>query len=125
MQIVITAVPRFSVALSPEDVELLSRLSASHYDARCRAASVPGVHGFIHGWRVGQTWASEEGDEQVPAAEATWHELDTSLKIMENTRGLPSDDQARARELTRNLSGALEFARALLPVWKAVYGGCT
>ncbi len=122
MRMTITAAPRFSVPLSQAQVGLLRQLSRTHYDSTCQAASVPGVDGFIYGWGNRLAFALEEG-EPAPQLDATWAQMDLSLKILENTMGLSNEEKAAALHLTRNFRGALDYARELVPVWTAVFGG--
>lgn len=122
MQITVTAVPRFSLPLSRAQVLLLSQLSFTHYDSECRAAGVPSINGFIHGWDNRLAFAREAG-QPVPAVDATWSQLDLTLKILENTMGLAKADLAKAEHLARNIRGALSFSREESATWTAVYGG--
>jgi hypothetical protein len=122
MQITVSAAPRFSLPLSRAQVLLLSQLSFTHYDFECRAAGVPGINGFIHGWGNRLDFAREAG-QPVPAVDATWSQLDLSLKILENTMGLSKANLAFAEHLTRNIRGALAFSREQAATWTAVYSG--
>jgi hypothetical protein len=122
MQINVAATPRFSLPLSQAHIELLTQLSRSHYDSMCKAAGVPGVEGFIHGWGGRLAFAQEEG-EPAPKVDATRSQLDLTLKILENTMGLPKADVATAQYLTRNLRGALQYSSEVVPTWNAVFGG--
>lgn len=93
MKIEVVARPLFNLPLPLETVKLLMLMSSRHYDGRCKSASAVG--GFIYGWNNSVTYSPD-----LPVS-ATFHELDVTLKICENTMAL--DEQTGARETIRRL----------------------
>lgn len=64
------------IKLSKADYALLVKLSAEHYDSKCKAISAVG--GFLYGWQ----WGFEENPYQIEV-HATHRQLDTLIKITE------------------------------------------
>lgn len=79
----------FQIPFTTTDIEVLMELSANHYDGKCQAASKIG--GFIYGWNNATRFGIPLDGERTLTA--TFHELDLSMKIMENsdllTKGKP------------------------------------
>lgn len=125
MQIVITARPIFNLPLTLDQIELLAKLSDAHYDGRCKAASRPGTGGFIHGWKGCATFHAENPhlDREPFTVQATWHEIDTTLKILEMCSYLPVPERAMALELQADLYAALQHADKVVPSWTDVFAG--
>lgn len=73
----ITAEPKFWIQLSKEDLEVLTVLSKSHYDAVCQNVGLVG--GFVYGWRNVLQFSSNP----QPRLSAKWRQLDTLMKVME------------------------------------------
>ena len=80
MKAILTAKPVFNFTLTRAHVDLLTRLSAVHYDSVCKAAGCVG--GFLYGWNNQQQQALEQ-QEAAPELSATWRQLDTCMKILE------------------------------------------
>lgn len=114
MKIEVVSRPLFNLPLPIETVELLMRMSSLHYDGRCKSASAVG--GFIYGWKNSVTFMPD-----VPVS-ATWHELDTMLKICENTMAL--DERTGAREtiykLTKDVRLAVDVWNRASKDWRVI-----
>lgn len=117
MKIAIRGSPLFDVPLTAEHAEVLIECAAAHYDATCRAA---GSEGFLVTWhRLLTPFMSVEPLARV---EATWHELDCCLKILEGRRGLLREGTRRrllADEMFRDFFAALNAARRVSDAWRA------
>lgn len=103
MKIEIVSQPLFNLYLPAETIELLLTMSRHHYDGVCKDASAPG--GFIYGWKNSVAFMPEE------PVSANWRQLDTMLKICENTEVL--HDQPGARDIVRKLYRDARFAITL------------
>lgn len=66
---------------------MLTHAAEMHYDAKCRAASVPGPHGFLNGFR---NMLDEE--KRTATSTVSQDQVDTMLKILEVSRHLPEDE---------------------------------
>jgi hypothetical protein len=121
MDIEITAQPIFWLPLTPRQIEVLKKLSESHYDWTCKSASRPGEGGFIHGWHVRIEYC--ESTEPRPLCKATWQELDLSLKIMEMSGWLPQDEKDIVSELRTAFYGALDEYKEAGRFWITEYRG--
>ena len=101
MEAYISVKPVFNLTLSKEIVLLLSRKSKEHYDAACRKVSEQG--GFIYGW-------VNCIDFDV-TCDASFRELDLTLKICEGFNHLGSDsdnDKILMREYSDLVKRLLE-----------------
>lgn len=126
MQITITAAPVFHVPFTLDELRLLNKMAASHYDGVCQATSRPGPGAFLYGWLGRAEFAATQpgADSSVQKFQATTRELDITLKVLENSFGLPDAEQTTARRLSRNLLGAVRYAvDEVAPCWKAVFAG--
>lgn len=122
MKIEITAVPRYWLHLRLPTVKLLQRLSALHYDDKCKAASRPG--GFLYGWAV--TLSPYEGANVAedgtllddagipPLVRASFEELDTVLKIVEFPPPMVVADRLVVEDLRDSLYSAIKLAESVL-----------
>lgn len=100
MKIEITPSPVFNLPIPIGTIGLLMEMSAHHYDGVCKAAGVVG--GFIYGWNNSVTFMPES------PVSATWRELDTMLKICENTAIF--SDQPISRKVIRELVADVRYA---------------
>lgn len=100
MKIEINSQPVFNLPLPIGTILLLMEMSAHHYDGVCKSAGMVG--GFIYGWRNCVSFAPD-----LPVS-ATWRELDTMLKICENT-GIFSD-RPDEKQIIRGLAKAVRYA---------------
>ena len=99
--------PEFYLSMNAETARLMQRLSAMHYDGRCKAAGQPG--GFVFGW---VNWTM--GPEPETPVHATTHEMDTAMKILE----MPPPLTAEERELLIDLRNTINKAMREAGVWK-------
>jgi hypothetical protein len=74
--------PVYKMTLNKDLVSVLLRLSRQHYDGVCRSASAQG--GFLYGWNNCVDFES--------TCDATFRELDLTLKIMEMYLNLSPED---------------------------------
>lgn len=74
-----TLVPRANLIFTPEEVELMLKCSAHHYDGLCKSFSREG--GLLVKMKNRFSWA-EEGE--LPVHELFFREVDTLAKITEN-----------------------------------------
>jgi hypothetical protein len=126
MQITITASPVFHVPFTLDELRLLNKMAAAHYDGLCQSLSRPGPGAFLYGWLGRAEFAASEPEANSTTQKfhATTHELDLTLKVLENSFGLPEAEQATAYRLSRNLRGAVRYAvDEVAPCWKAVFAG--
>jgi hypothetical protein len=100
MKIEINSQPVFNLPLPIGTIRLLIEMSSAHYDGVCKSASMVG--GFIYGWNNSVSFSPE-----FPVS-ATWRELDTMLKICENT-GIFSD-RPDTQKVIRELAKAARYA---------------
>lgn len=109
MKFTIKGQPVFDFSLRGREISLISDCARAHYDAACRAAAEPG--GFVYGW-------ARRADLSPPDAlvevSATWDQLDSVLKILENTSRLSTEDRVLGDKLTRSFHLALIAARGLM-----------
>jgi hypothetical protein len=75
MKALITAVPNFHLELNEDIINILIKLSESHYDSTCKSASKEG--GFLNGWKNQIKY--NEGK-----LSSDFYNLDLSLKISED-----------------------------------------
>lgn len=124
MQIVITAAPIFHIPFTLDELQLLNKMAASHYDGLCQSLSRPGPGAFLYGW-LGRAEASKQDkDFETQKFQATVRELDITLKVLENTFGLSEDDQKTAYRLSRNIFATVRYAvDVVAPGWRTVFGG--
>lgn len=125
MKIEITAVPKFSFALEQADLDLLTKLSCHHYDARCRSYSQgvaeAGRNGLLVIWQMFCTSTEQDASRWVEAT-ATQADLDTLLKCMEMTQCLQTPDELqRVDTLRKAFIGAMRRAGELHRAWVDVY----
>jgi len=83
--------------LTKEEVDLLMKLSAMHYDAHCRAVSQEG--GFLFGLRNSVEFKSE------PTLK--FREIDTLCKILEIAHYSPKDKSNNFQEMAMRLTEEL------------------
>lgn len=89
MKFTIRSIPRFEFELTHEQLVMLTRASALHYDATCRSlCDTPIVgggnpRGLLVGWNNIQEGVRAHPDCGPATLEATWRELDLCLKCME------------------------------------------
>ena len=67
------------VEFTKEEVDILTKCSAAHYDHKCQAAHQVG--GVIYNMDTEVKWASEEGKN--PSMQLTWQQVDLLAKITE------------------------------------------
>jgi hypothetical protein len=96
---------RAVVKLSEEEVNLLCQLAAIHYDARCRAAVIPGRGAFLNAAKVslGPAGTTEAWG---------FTECDTAAKILESGRYLGDPIWMRTQQLTKSLIEAMQSINA-------------
>jgi hypothetical protein len=124
MHIEIYGIPRFALPLSTDDVALLMKLSARHYDGTCRQASqdgaFPGQFGLLCRWkRMLDSYVAENEPPQPVTGE--FRELDLCLKIMEDPGPFAPEEAERLSTLRLAFGGALRLANEVRPSWKAQY----
>jgi hypothetical protein len=112
VKIQIQGKPEFEISLTKEHVLLLMKLSSCHYDSRCKNASQP--RGFLFGWNniLGLT-----PDGETLPIRATWHELDTVLKIIEMPPPLTADEIHLRAEMQRCFFAAFRLANEVYSAW--------
>jgi len=107
----------FWFVLTDDQMEVLLRLSAVHYDGVCRRATHPG--GFIYGWHMERS--VHDGGDKNAKLKATFREIDTCLKILEvlmhPPAGLTESQQIEGHKLVRSFRGALSHAEEIAPTW--------
>lgn len=129
MKFIVQGVPEFRMAITLEDVEILRKVSARHYDAVCREASAddgrgydPRNRNFLTSWRNQLEFDQkyhEPGDAD-PTVTATWSNLDCSMKILEqwNWPGVLNDvEKLVAGRIRYDFSQALRAARPMYDQW--------
>lgn len=105
----------------PEQIAMLIKLSETHYDSTCRAASKPTTEtsprGFLRSWE----WFVEthlklpDPDDRITVE---WSQIDTSLKIMESGIGLTTGELFLRNNLSADFSKLLYEAGRALREWK-------
>lgn len=123
MRIEIAAQPKFWLRMSLPLVNLLVKLSRAHYDSVCRSASIPGPGAFINGWLCSLTPISgdklaEDGtrleDSGTPImVSASFHDLDTVLKIIEMPPPLEVTDRQMLEDLRESIVAAMRLSNGL------------
>lgn len=129
MKIKVQGQPEFLLAISLEDIAILAKVSAKHYDAVCREASADDGRGydplnrnFITAWRNHLEFDKkyyQPGDTE-PMVTATWRNLDCSLKILESINlSVLRDPLERlvAERIRYDFMTALETVRPLYGKW--------
>ena len=133
MKVTIQGQPEFLLPLTLAEVEMIRKVSAKHYDAVCRDASIPEGYfpdnrNFLTSWRntlenyVKYPPTDEDiADGFVVRVSATWRQIDTTLKILEpcNTFMLTPIDALAARHLSDDLREVLRAASQLYGKWSA------
>lgn len=90
-------IPRADLTFTPDEIRIMMKCSALHYDGRCKAISQPGYGSFLYGWANGGS------KEQVTSIE-----LDTLIKVLELAAYLcPLDDAKLAFGLQLGLRRVL------------------
>lgn len=113
MKYTITGTPKFWFRLNMFQVKQLIKCSKLHYDGVCRAASEKasyvwaGNNGFLTIWLMHAKQRSE--------LSASWHDIDISLKIMENPP--PGVDRQTISSLRVAFHGLLREANECHRVW--------
>ncbi len=103
------------LTLDRKEIEVLSRTAETHYDAKCRAASVPGPDAFLNAFRN-----VLDEDKGTATRTVDQREVDTMLKILEMSAHLPEDEAKIGMGLS------LELRRVFFEMsdeWKRVNGG--
>ena len=90
------------LTLDRQEIAVLSRTAEAHYDALCRAASVPGPGAFLNGYR--NTLDEEKG---TATCSLDQRQVDTLIKILEMVRYLPEDEARVGTDLQYELRGLL------------------
>lgn len=112
MKFKIVGRPEFFFTLTREQIELLCSLSTSHYDFESRSLSKPG--GFIYGWNF------RLDDKDQVEVSATWRQLDSVSRILENIGSLDADKKSLATKLAVDIFTVLIAARdEICPAWEA------
>ena len=77
--------PSVRFKLTHAEWAILMKLSAEHYDGKCRSISIPGPGAFLYGWKWEFEPLTDDGPTQVDVAEveATTRQLDTLCKVTE------------------------------------------
>lgn len=109
----------FKLPLTTKHVSLLIRLSEHHYDGKCRKAK----DGFLKDWdAIIKSWDKFPPDPEYRYVEASSHEIDTCLKLMEIARGFFNvDDWLICCSLGHSFSGAMSLANQCYSNWKATW----
>lgn len=109
MKFEIKGQPVFNFSLQESEIRLISKCAESHYDAVCRASAALG--GFVYGWARRTDLGPPDVRVEVSA---TWDELATVLKNLENTSRLSVDERVLGDRLTNAFHLALIAARGLM-----------
>ena len=116
MKFEISSELRFQFELTNEQVDLLTLASERHYDRVCQSASQIG--GFIYGWRNAQEFSKHSPDRPC-IHRASWRQLDTCLKILENRVIASSAEMEKLRlPLFTSIHSAMSLAVARSQEWK-------
>ena len=122
----------FHVPFTETDINVLMLLSEHHYDGKCKAASKVG--GFIYGWKnqlethkklKAQSLINGRHDKHSQLTmETDWHELDTTMKTMENSFILTRDKPewtASVTKMRKAIMGALNLSNTHYEDWQDTY----
>ena len=131
MKFDISTEARFHFTPSMAAIDLMIEMAKHHYDVTCKGMAIdslrnPDIHadetyGVLHKWRrIIALYASEGSTvpETHGVITATWRQIDTLLKVMQDTIGL-SDEQKKVREEIRNgFILAMNAIRPKLSEWQ-------
>lgn len=100
---------RFDVTVTRPLIDMLTKLSTTHYDGVCKDAAAPG--GFIYGWNNRMSFIESDGERLTFFVEPlTNRQLQTCLKICENSLPLSQESTILRREFSRMGFAALRQA---------------
>lgn len=117
MKIEIQGRPEFRFEINKPAIDLLVKLSSTHYDGHCRSISQMG--GFLRGWENHYLWGLQE-PESVIKVSATFRDLDTLLKVMEMPHNLSKEELHLRGALALSFGNALAMSNEVCPKWSHV-----
>lgn len=113
MKFEVTAKPVFHFTPTEQQIACLISLARLYYDGRCKAAAQQG--GFIYGWRNAIV------EFKMPEVSASWHDLDTTMKIIEMVNYMPDPRHREClKEFGRAINGAMNAIPGAVEQWKIV-----
>jgi hypothetical protein len=128
MKFIVQGQPEFRMALTLEDVAILMKTSAKHYDSVCREASATREFSkdnsnFITSWQnILNSYKQFPLDEgEIGMVTATWRQIDTCLKILEQTHILTDIEQVVAGRIRYDFIRALSTVRPLYDQWRTEF----
>lgn len=127
MKVTILGIPEFEFSLTPEQIEVLMKLSARHYDGLCRFASQTGSdgseNGFLVNWKNNIEAHREFAADEPAVLRASFSRLDLTLKIMESSLGLTPDEKRLVMGMRHGFHHALNLANEKYGEWKIEANG--
>ena len=107
--------PQVSFGLTKDEIDVLLKLSARHYDSKCRSVGQPGTGGFLWGWKCHLEF------DPKSTVDANFSDLDLCSKLLEefNVAPLADNEQKTARTLGDCFSQALRAVPSLTEDWSA------
>lgn len=122
MNVEITTKPYFSFTVSKAVIDSLKQLSQFHYNNTCREASYTvhrdGKNGMLTVWGF---HPSADTENHFDVYSASWHDLDTVLKIAELTNTLPEIKKQELEVFIGTLYKAMKHAACHRFEWSALY----
>lgn len=109
MKIAFTAVPRFQLELTRDQIRVLLKVSKHHYDMTC--VSYSRTCGLFYIWN---NHAANDPDAVGINCFATLNELDIASKCLENVGCLTEPDKLVAREISQWFRDALLMSNRTL-----------
>jgi hypothetical protein len=97
--------------MTREELDVCLELSANHYDAVCRMASIPGPGAFLHGYKTRFIPVQNEKIGSVTWS-LSFDDLDILSKILEGRFHLPADKYAVTVKLEAKVRETIWAVRA-------------
>lgn len=126
MNILIDTRPRFTFIVKKTVVDDLIILSKSHYDMKCRQASMVAdaskniLNGFLTIW---QFYAVDSG-AAYKVYDAPWNDLDTVMKICEMRRAGGQDKLFSLKDIDKflfDINQAIKLYQEKSKIWQVEY----
>lgn len=102
--------PYCLVKLTKQEIDLLMMCSQFHYDGLCKAASKPGINGFVYGMK------NRMENDPDAVHELDFHKLDVMSKILEAP--FPNKDSETTRNLLRDIQKIIHTIQSFGRIWR-------